>query len=227
MSFANLPSRVTLGMILEGKAPHSLPPNAQYLFQRALSSAASITTNLDTYVHSNKNIDWLDTINPKSLDIDYDTLAFESTDIAPRLELRTYTHLTKVRINNAKTDSKELDDFLSAHIGTLRQIALQNICLLWTDSNEPFPWMKIILTLRRVSELDRLWLNMLSAYPVGYASRGVDPRASQEVAWKNKVHVRYVLDILFEYYVAQGHGGLWVDLHHVEETMMTKHGITI
>ncbi|KAK7181923.1 hypothetical protein DPSP01_009520 [Paraphaeosphaeria sporulosa] len=225
-SLANLPARVELRMVLEGNAPRPLSPKAHFLFRRTLASATHITTNLDTYAETPENADWLEKINPKLLDVDYDTPAWTSVEVAPSLSLGAYNRLTSLRIVNSKTIGTELDNFLEAHAGTLRKVALQHVCLLWTDAGN-YPWRPIFLTLAKISELNYLWLNTLSAFPVNHTDRKSDPCAAQEVAWKSKLHAHYALEILCDYYDRQGASGLWVEMSHVEEIMMEKYGITI
>ncbi|KAL5429382.1 hypothetical protein PMIN04_000185 [Paraphaeosphaeria minitans] len=226
MSFANLPAHVELRMILEGTAPRPLSPKTQFLFRRALASAAHITTNLDTYAETGENTNWLEMINPKSLDFDYDTPAWTPVDVAPSLCLGNYNHITSLRIVNAKANGTELNEFLGAHVGNLRKVDLQNVCLLWTDPGN-YPWRPVFQTLAKVSELHYLWLTTLSAFPINRTDRRLNPCAVQEVAWKCKLHARYVLEILCDYYVRQGAIGVWVDMDYVEENMMQKHGIVI
>lgn len=226
MSLANLPARVELRLVLEGNASRTLSPKAQSIFRRALSSAAHVSTNLDAYVETRDNMEWLEKINPETLDLDYEMAAWESPDAAPKLSLGSYTRLTNLRIVNAKTNGKELNDFLGTHIDTLRQVELKYICLLWSDAMD-FPWRPIFLTLFDMPELHSLWLNTLSAFPIDHIDRKVDYRAAQEVGWKTRVHVTYALQILCDYYHKQGAGGIWVDMDYVEETMLEKHGITI
>ncbi|KAJ4358121.1 uncharacterized protein N0V89_002700 [Didymosphaeria variabile] len=225
MANAKLPVHVELRMVLEGNAPRPLSPTAQPLFLHVLSSAAHFSTNVDTYVDSRENVDWLSKINPMTLNLDYDLGAWEAPD-APGLHLRHYDRLANVRITNAKTDSLELNDFLNAHSKTLQRVELKNVCLLWTDLGD-YPWRVIFLTLAKMAALQHLWLNTLSAVPLEYESRDTDCRAFQEVAWKTKLHVSHGLNILCDYYNRQGARSTFVDMDYVDEKITELYGVTI
>jgi len=226
MSDAKLPSRVELGMVLEGNAPRPLSPVAQSIFAKALSSAAHIYTNVDAYEESRDNMEWLTKIDPITLNLDYDMGLWEAPDEAPSLSLGQYTRLTNLRIVNAKTDGKELLEFLNANMNTLRSVELKNVCLLWTDPSD-YPWRMIFLTLARISALQYLLLDTLSAVPLGNVSRNIDYHAFQEVGWKNRMHVSCGLSVLCDYYDRQRASGIFVDMHYVDEEMLERYGIVV
>lgn len=225
MSDAKLPAHVELRMVLEGNATRPLSPSAQPLFLHALSSAAHVCTNVDTYVDSRENVDWLSKINPMTLNLDYNFGIWEAPG-ALDLHLGHYNRLANVRITNAKTDSLELNNFLNAHSKTLRRVELKSVCLVWTDVGD-YPWSVIFLTLAKMPELQHLWLNTLSAVPITYESREIDYRSFQEVAWETKLHVSYGLNILCDHYNRQGARSTFVDMDYVDEKITELYGVTI
>jgi hypothetical protein len=227
-SEAKLPVGVELRMVLEGNAPRTLSPKAQSLFPRALASAAHISTNVDAYVETRDNLEWFDNINPMTLNLDYEMKTWETLDWTPTLNLAPqYNRLANLRIVNAKTDGEELNNFLFAHVGTLRAVELKDICLLWPGSAD-FPWKSIVLTLSRMMELQYLYLTTLLAFPLGHVvPKKIDVRAFQEVGWKSKEHVTYALRVLCDYYRLGGASDNFVNMFHVEEKLMEDYGITI
>lgn len=221
---AKLSAQVDLRLILEGNAPRPLSPKAQPLFAKALSSAAHLSTNVDTYSEVRKNLCWLSKINPVSLSLNYETNAWEAPWGAPGLQLGHFTRLSSVRICYAKVEAKELNDFLVTHLDMLRHVELKNICLKWEND---YPWKAIFSTLSKIPALQYLWVTTLSAYRPGNTSRHVDYRAIQEVGWANKMHVSRGLQLLCDYYNGHGATDTFVDMHYVDEKMMELYGITI